>query len=72
MKGVIKNAGKSLNSAVITRLHTQLKEMIYSEDDQMRSSAATILGILLQVKSYNLRNATVTYENPQIQPPLNI
>ncbi|KAH6803964.1 ILITYHIA protein [Perilla frutescens var. frutescens] len=48
LEGVIKNAGKSLSSAVITRLHTQLKDMIYSEDDQMRCSAASILGILLQ------------------------
>lgn len=66
LEGVIKNAGKSLSSVVITRLHTQLKEMIYSEDDQMRSSAASILGILLQVKSYNICNVTFTYEKPAI------
>lgn len=66
LEGVIKNAGKSLSSVVITRLHTQLKEMIYSEDDQMRSSAASILGILLQVKSYNIWNVTFTYEKPAV------
>ncbi|KAL0313788.1 UNVERIFIED_CONTAM: protein ILITYHIA [Sesamum calycinum] len=49
LEGVIKNAGKSLSSAVITRVHTQLNDIIYSEDDQIRSSAASILGILLQV-----------------------
>ncbi|XP_057801902.1 protein ILITYHIA-like [Salvia miltiorrhiza] len=48
LDGVIKNAGKSLSSAVITRLHAQLKDMIYSEDDQIRSSSASILGFLLQ------------------------
>ncbi|KAL0317538.1 UNVERIFIED_CONTAM: protein ILITYHIA [Sesamum angustifolium] len=48
LEGVIKNAGKSLSSAVITRVHTQLIDIIYSEDDQIRSSAASILGILLQ------------------------
>ncbi|KAK4397653.1 protein ILITYHIA [Sesamum angolense] len=48
LEGVIKNAGKSLSSAVIIRVHTQLNDIIYSEDDQIRSSAASILGILLQ------------------------
>ncbi|KAL0298568.1 UNVERIFIED_CONTAM: protein ILITYHIA, partial [Sesamum radiatum] len=48
LEGVIKNAGKSLSSAVITRVHTQLNDIIYSEDDQIRSSAASIVGILLQ------------------------
>lgn len=60
LEGVIKNAGKSLSSAVITRLHTELKDMIYSEEDQIRSSAASILGILLQVNSNNLCNVVVT------------
>ncbi|KAI3459061.1 hypothetical protein Pfo_015724 [Paulownia fortunei] len=48
LEGVVKNAGKSLSSVVISRVHTQLKDMIYSEDDQIRNSAASILGILLQ------------------------
>ncbi|KAG6388178.1 hypothetical protein SASPL_153377 [Salvia splendens] len=48
LDGVIKNAGKSLSSAVISRLHTQIKDMLYSEDDQIRSPAAGILGFLLQ------------------------
>ncbi|XP_051119851.1 protein ILITYHIA [Andrographis paniculata] len=48
LEGVIKNTGKSLSGPVITRVHTQLKDMMYSEDDQIRSSAASILGILLQ------------------------
>lgn len=50
---MIKNAGKGLSSAVITRLLTQLKDMIYGEDDQIRSSAASILGILLKVNGNN-------------------
>lgn len=49
LEGVIKNAGKSLSSLVISRVYTQLKDLIYSEDDQIRSSSASILGILLQV-----------------------
>ncbi|KAL7109890.1 hypothetical protein ACP275_06G203700 [Erythranthe tilingii] len=48
LEGVIKNAGKSISSVVITRVYTQLKDMIYSEDDQIRSSAASILGFSLQ------------------------
>ncbi|KAL0402559.1 UNVERIFIED_CONTAM: protein ILITYHIA [Sesamum latifolium] len=56
LEGVIKNAGKSLSSVVITRVHTQLNDIIYSEDDQIRSSAASILGILLQY----LENAQIS------------
>ncbi|KAK4487622.1 hypothetical protein RD792_005728, partial [Penstemon davidsonii] len=48
LEGVIKNAGKSLSGAIITRVHTQLKDMIYNEDEQIRSSAACIFGILSQ------------------------
>ncbi|KAL6586597.1 eIF-2-alpha kinase activator GCN1 [Orobanche minor] len=48
LEGVIKNAGKGLSSVVIARVHTQLKDMIYIEDDQIRASTAGILGILLQ------------------------
>lgn len=53
LEGVIKNAGKSLSGVVITRAYAQLKDMIYSEDEQIRSSAASILGILLQVNGNN-------------------
>ncbi|KAL8544545.1 hypothetical protein ACS0TY_004932 [Phlomoides rotata] len=56
LEGVIKNAGKGLSSAVITRLVTQLKDLIYGEDDHIRSSAASILGILLQY----LENAQIS------------
>lgn len=49
LEGVIKNAGKSLSSGVITRIYTQLNDMMYSEDDQIRVSAASIMGVLLQV-----------------------
>ncbi|KAG8380391.1 hypothetical protein BUALT_Bualt06G0010500 [Buddleja alternifolia] len=48
LQGVIKNAGKSLSSTVITRVNTELRDMIYNEDDQIRSISASILGILLQ------------------------
>ncbi|XP_073291108.1 protein ILITYHIA [Primulina huaijiensis] len=48
LEGVIKNAGKSLSSVVVTRVHALLKDMIYNEDDQIRNSSAIILGILSQ------------------------
>lgn len=51
---MIKNAGKSLSSVVVTRVHALLKDMINNEDDQIRNSAASILGILSQVNSKTL------------------
>lgn len=49
LKGVVKYAGKSVSSAVRTRVYTLLKELIYSDDDQIRLSAASTLGIVSQV-----------------------
>lgn len=49
LKGVVKYAGKSVSSAVRTRVYTLLKELIYSEDDQIRLSAASTLGMVSQV-----------------------
>lgn len=48
LKGVVKYAGKSVSSAVRTRVYTLLKELIYSDDDQIRLSAASTLGIVSQ------------------------
>ncbi|CAK9164333.1 unnamed protein product [Ilex paraguariensis] len=48
LKGVVKHAGKNLSSAVRTHVYTLLKDLIYNDDDQIRSSAASILGILSQ------------------------
>ncbi|KAL8156542.1 hypothetical protein AgCh_001585 [Apium graveolens] len=48
LKGVVKYAGKSVSSAVRTRVYTLLKELIYSEDDQIRLSAASTLGMVSQ------------------------
>ncbi|KAL6953511.1 eIF-2-alpha kinase activator GCN1, partial [Sarracenia purpurea var. burkii] len=48
LKGVLKHAGKSVSSTVRTRVYTLLKDLIYSDDDQIRASASSILGIISQ------------------------
>ncbi|KAM1692061.1 hypothetical protein FF1_033688 [Malus domestica] len=48
LEGVLKHAGKSVSSAVRTRLYLQLRDLIHHEDDQVRISAASILGITSQ------------------------
>ncbi|KAM7532155.1 hypothetical protein LguiB_035565 [Lonicera macranthoides] len=48
LKGVVKHAGKSVSNAVRTRLYAFLKDLIDNEDDQIRSSAASILGMISQ------------------------
>ncbi|CAH9129951.1 unnamed protein product [Cuscuta epithymum] len=48
LKGVIKHAGKSLNSTSRTRVYTLLTDMIHDNDDQIRMCAASILGIVSQ------------------------
>ncbi|KAF5735270.1 translational activator GCN1 [Tripterygium wilfordii] len=46
LKGVLKHAGKSVNNAVRTRVYLILKDLIYHDDDIVRISAASILGII--------------------------
>lgn len=48
LKGVVKHAGKSVSAAVRTRVYTLLKDLICNNNDQIRSSAARILGIISQ------------------------
>lgn len=48
LKGVLKHAGKSVSSAVKTRVYSVLKDLVYHDDDQVRVSAASILGIMSQ------------------------
>ncbi|RXH82519.1 hypothetical protein DVH24_036860 [Malus domestica] len=48
LEGVVKHAGKSVSSAVRTRLYSHLKDLIHHDDDQVRISAASILGITSQ------------------------
>jgi HEAT repeat protein len=48
LKGVVKHAGKSLSDVVRTRVYSLLKDLIDDEEDQMRGSAASILGIISQ------------------------
>lgn len=50
LKGVIKHAGKSMSSASRARVYTLLKDLIYNDDDQIRVCAASILGIISQVR----------------------
>ncbi|EPS58996.1 hypothetical protein M569_15816, partial [Genlisea aurea] len=48
LEGVIRNSGKSISAAVVTRTLGQLKGIVYSEHDNLRSSSARVLGPLLQ------------------------
>ncbi|XP_074307849.1 protein ILITYHIA [Silene latifolia] len=45
LRGVVKHAGKSVSVAVRTRVYDVLKNLIDHEDDQVRASVASILGI---------------------------
>lgn len=49
LKGVLQHAGKSVSITVRTRVYDRLKDLIHHDDDQVRNSAASILGILSQV-----------------------
>ncbi|XP_056168131.1 protein ILITYHIA isoform X1 [Syzygium oleosum] len=48
LKGVVKYAGMNVSSAVKNRVYVLLKDMIHHDDDQVRISAADILGIISQ------------------------
>ncbi|RVX11358.1 Protein ILITYHIA [Vitis vinifera] len=48
LKGVLQHAGKSVSVAVRTRVYVLLKDFVHHDDDQVRNSAASILGILSQ------------------------
>ncbi|GLT74735.1 hypothetical protein SLA2020_465160 [Shorea laevis] len=48
LKGVVKHAGMSVSAAVRIRVYTLLKDLIHSDDDQVRILAASVLGIILQ------------------------
>ena len=49
LKGVLKHAGKSVSDPVRVRVFSQLKDLIHHDEDQVRISAASILGITSQV-----------------------
>ncbi|GAB4855804.1 eIF-2-alpha kinase activator GCN1 [Ancistrocladus abbreviatus] len=46
LRGVVKHAGKSLNATVRSRVYDLLKDLIDNDDDQVRISAASILGLI--------------------------
>ncbi|CAM6126914.1 unnamed protein product [Calypogeia fissa] len=48
LKGVMKNAGKSISPPVLERAATSLQDLLQSEEDEVRGSAARTLGILSQ------------------------
>ncbi|CAN1233879.1 Protein ILITYHIA [Linum perenne] len=48
LKGVLKNAGKGVSSAIKTRVYSQLMDLISHEEDQTRISSACMLGITSQ------------------------
>ncbi|KAF8392098.1 hypothetical protein HHK36_022440 [Tetracentron sinense] len=48
LKGVLKHAGKSVGSTVKSRVYIILEDLIHLDDDQVRSSAASVLGTISQ------------------------
>ncbi|XP_058094955.1 protein ILITYHIA isoform X2 [Magnolia sinica] len=48
LKGVLKHAGKSVSKAVRSHVCNLLKDLIQLDDDQVRRSAARVLGIISQ------------------------
>lgn len=49
LKGVLKHAGKSVSTGVRSRVYVTLKDLIRHDDDQVRTLAASIFGIMSQV-----------------------
>lgn len=49
LKGVLKHAGKNVSSVTRSRVYMLLKDLIHSDDDPVRVSASSILGVLSQV-----------------------
>lgn len=53
LKGVMAHAGKSVSSPIIARVLVTLQVLLPSEEDEVRTSAATTLGIVAEVCSIN-------------------
>lgn len=49
LKGVLKHSGKSVSSTFRTRVYTVLQDLICNDEDQIRASASSMLGIISQV-----------------------
>ena len=49
LKGVLKNAGKSVSPIVISRVVSTLQEFLQSDEDEIRGSSARALGMVSQV-----------------------
>nr|TKS17860.1 hypothetical protein D5086_0000009260 [Populus alba] len=58
LKGVLKHAGKSVSDPIRVRVFSQLKDLIHHDDDQVRISAASILGITSPVGLVHGRAST--------------
>lgn len=50
LKGVVKHAGKSVSGAVRLRACSLVRDMLQLDDDEVRSSAAKVMGIISQVQ----------------------
>jgi len=48
LKGVLKHSGKSVSSTFRTRVYTVLQDLICNDEDQIRASASSMLGIISQ------------------------
>ncbi|KAG2312032.1 hypothetical protein Bca52824_023589 [Brassica carinata] len=46
MRGIIKHAGKSIGPAVRIRIFDLIKDLMHNDDDQVRISATSMLGVL--------------------------
>ncbi|KAG6482942.1 hypothetical protein ZIOFF_059581 [Zingiber officinale] len=53
LKGVIKHAGKSVSGAIRLRASSLLRAMLQLDDDEVRSSAAKVMGIMSQYMEDN-------------------
>lgn len=49
LKGVVKNAGKNISPPVLERASASLQDLLQSEEDDVRGSAARSLGLVSQV-----------------------
>ncbi|KAL3565195.1 hypothetical protein D5086_033241, partial [Populus alba] len=74
LKGVLKHAGKSVSDLVSVRVFSQLKDLIHHDDDQVRISTASILGITSQVQTMFklLKNLLQAWVLGDFQSSLNI
>ena len=63
LKGVMIHAGKSISGPIIARVLVTLQVLLPSEEDEVRTSAATTLGIVAEVCSINCHFKGTVFQN---------